>query len=98
MADWSQVNVWDTSGDVITRVRRLERGSQYLRAGQIVTPSGSYAGVPVTLLSNGKIDLTSPDLASQGSIPALGVIGTSDSRLRPPASRSIGTIQTPVRG
>jgi|SRR6185312_6271828 len=75
MADWSQVNVWDTSGDVITRVRRLERGSQYLRAGQIVTPSGSYAGVPVTLLSNGKIDLTSPDLASQGSIPALGVIG-----------------------
>lgn len=75
MADWSGVYNFDSSSDLTTRVRRLERGEQYLRAGQLVTPSGSYAGVPTTLLDNGRIDLTSPDLTTKGSIPPAGVVG-----------------------
>jgi len=75
MADWAGVYNFDTSENLNTRVRRLERGEQYLRAGQLVTPSGKYAGVPTSLLDGNKIDLTSQDLATKGSIPPFGVSG-----------------------
>jgi hypothetical protein len=75
MANWADVNNWDSAGDLTTRVRRLERGEQYLRAGQLVTPSGAYAGVPTSLLDGNRIDLTSTDLSTKGSIPPFGVVG-----------------------
>jgi hypothetical protein len=61
--------------NVQSRVRRLERGEQYLRAGVLVSPSGKYAGVPKALLDGNKIDLTSKHLSTKGSIPPFGVVG-----------------------
>src|SRR5690242_20272221 len=75
MSDWLGGYNFDSSSDLTTRVRRLERGEQYLRAGNLVTPSGSYAGVPTTLLDGNRIDLTSGDLVTKGSIPPAGVVG-----------------------
>lgn len=75
MADWGDIYTFGGDEDLTTRVRRLERGEQYLRGGQLVSPSGKYAGIPTSLLDGNSIDLTSPDLATKGSIPPMGVSG-----------------------
>lgn len=76
MDNWAGVYSFASPDDISTRLRRLERGEQYLRAGSLVTPSGAFAGVPVSLLDGNRIDLTSTDLSTKGSIPPFGVVGT----------------------
>lgn len=72
---WSGVYTFDPTDNVQTRVRRLERGTQYLRGGVLVDPSGKYARIPVALLSGNKVSLTSKHLDTKGSIPPFGVVG-----------------------
>jgi len=75
MADWSGVYTFDSVDDLSVRVRRLERGRQYFRAGNLVTSSGSLAALPKDLLDDtNKIALIS-GVSAKGSIPPSGVVG-----------------------
>lgn len=73
---WNSVYGFDSIDTLSTRVRRLERGRQYERRGSLVVPSGTYAGVPSDVLSNGQIDLASSTaVVAQGSISPFGIKG-----------------------
>lgn len=76
MPDWGNVYAFGSSDDLTTRVRRLERGRQYLRGGQNVIPSGLYGGIPNDLIDpiSLKIPIVS-GLTVAGSIPPAGVTG-----------------------
>jgi hypothetical protein len=76
MADWGNIYRFDTSDDLTGRVRRLERGKQYLRAGNLVVPSGDFSGLPQDILdANNKIAIVTA-INPKGSVPPAGVVGT----------------------
>lgn len=60
-------------GSLETRLRRLEVGSQRLRAGVIQPTSGQYARMPISVLDNQqRIDPTGSTFRKLGSVPPSG--------------------------
>lgn len=78
MNSWDTASIYsfDSSDDVGVRVRRLERGRQTMKAGQLVTPSGQYSAVPSSVLISNQIDLASTGVTTNGSIPPTGFSGS----------------------
>lgn len=75
MDDWGDIYAFDSQSDVDSRVRRLERGRQYLRSGANVSPSGKIQGIPVGLVdATNRIALVT-GVTVKGSIPPAGVVG-----------------------
>jgi hypothetical protein len=75
MADWGNIYAFNSDDDLSSRVRRLERGRQYLRAGNLVSPSGDFQSMPVGLIDpNLKIDIVT-GINPKGSIPPAGIVG-----------------------
>jgi hypothetical protein len=73
--DWGDVYSFAPADDVGSRVTRLERGRQYFRAGQLVSPSGKLQSIPEGIIdSSNRIAIVS-GVSLKGSVPPSGIVG-----------------------
>jgi hypothetical protein len=74
MNDW---NIYSPENrDMDVRLRRLERGRQTLRRGNLVSPSSNYSLIPSDVLVDGRVDLTGDaGFDPKGAISPFGIVG-----------------------
>lgn len=75
MADWGNIYNFASPDDLGTRITRLERGRQYLRAGSLVSPSGNFQSVPNGIIDQNDLINLVAGVSLVGSVPPNGVVG-----------------------